>query len=106
VKRDWTAAREKVETEAQCRVCDIGGVQLDAAHIIPRSVSSLEGSMDALNIVSLCRRCHTAYDSHELDLLPYLTVDEQAHACKVARGLESARQIITGERGHYPRAAA
>lgn len=29
-------------------------------------------------VVPLCRACHTAYDEHRLDLLPYLTYTEQA----------------------------
>lgn len=35
--------------------------------------------------------CHNAYDSHKLDLLPYLTLQEQLAAVKAAGGLELAR---------------
>jgi hypothetical protein len=54
--------------------------------------------MGADAVVGLCRKCHISYDSHDLDLLPYLTVDEQVHATRMASGLERARRIITGER--------
>ena len=37
------------------------------AHLIPRS---LGGCGDALRVAPLCRGCHRAYDSGELDLLP------------------------------------
>jgi hypothetical protein len=38
-------------------------------HLIPRS---LGGCGDALCVVPACRACHRAYDSGEVDLLPYL----------------------------------
>ena len=97
-KRDWTAARDKVEREGVCRVCGTGSLKLDAAHVIPRSLNPTDGAMLEESIVPLCRACHTATDSHELDLLPYLTVEEQAAAVHAAQGIERARQIITGER--------
>ncbi len=52
-----------------CIVC--GAVHgIDPAHLIPKS---LGGCGDPLCVVPLCRRpCHRAYDSGELDLLPYL----------------------------------
>jgi hypothetical protein len=54
--------------------------------------------MGAEAVVGLCRHCHTKYDSQQLDLLPYLTLDEQVHATRMAGSLERARQIITGVR--------
>lgn len=95
MKRDWRAARMKVDTEGRCRVCKAAG-ELDAAHVIPRSVSPVEGSQDERAIVGLCRRHHTAYDQHRLDLLPYLTVEEQAHAVVQAGGIAAAYRITTG----------
>jgi hypothetical protein len=97
-RRDWTAARAKVEADnhGRCRVCKTAGV--DAAHVIPRSINPTEANMGADAVTGLCRRCHTEYDSHQLDLLPYLTLDEQVHAVRMAGSLERARRIITGER--------
>jgi hypothetical protein len=51
-----------------------------------------------VRIVPLCRKHHRAYDAHELDLLPYLTVEEQAQAVLDAGGLELARNRICGGR--------
>ena len=97
-RRDWTAARLKVESEnhGRCRVCRTAGV--DAAHVISRSINPTEANMGPDAVVGLCRRCHTSYDSHQLDLLPYLTIEEQVHATRMAGSLERARQLITGER--------
>lgn len=97
-RRDWTAARAKVEADnhGRCRVCKTAGV--DAAHVIPRSINPTEANMGADAVVGLCRLHHNAYDSHELDLLAYLTLDEQVHAVQMAGSLERARRIITGER--------
>lgn len=48
VKRNWTAAREKVDTEGQCRVCRRTrrqlaerGLSLEAAHILSREADRL-----------------------------------------------------------------
>lgn len=85
MRRDWSAATQKIEDEACCRVCGSPG-PLDPAHIIPRSRG---GDMSALNIVPLDRACHTAYDSGRLELLPYLSIAEQAHAAALV-GLAEA----------------
>ena len=55
--------------------------------------------VDPASIVPLCRDCHRAYDAHQLDLLPYLSVAEQCAAVRGAGGIEAARRRITGERG-------
>ena len=97
-RRDWTAARRKVEADnnGRCRVC--GDAPVDAAHVIPRSIDPRESNMSSHSVVGLCRRCHIAYDSHELSLLEHLTLDEQLTAVRAAGSIERARQIITGER--------
>ena len=51
-----------------CIVCGATH-RVDPAHLIPRS---LGGCGDGLCVVPLCRRCHRAYDSGQLDLLPYV----------------------------------
>ena len=97
-RRDWTAARAKVEADnnGTCRVC--GDAPVDAAHVIPRSIDPRESNMGGHSVVGLCRRDHVAYDSHELDLLPYLTLDEQLAAVRAAGSIARAEQIITGKR--------
>jgi hypothetical protein len=49
-------------------------------------------------VVELCRKCHVDYDSHQLDLLPYLSLAEQLSAVTVAGGIEAARRQISGTR--------
>ena len=97
-RRDWTEARAKVDdAEGRCRVCKSNRDGLDAAHVIPRSLAPVE-NQSAESIVPLCRRCHTAYDCHELDLLPYLTLDESVKAVEVAGTIANAYRIIKGTR--------
>jgi hypothetical protein len=97
-RRDWTEPRKKVEFEGACRVCGREGITLDPAHIIARSrVGPGEGEHYD-NIVPLCReRCHRAYDEGDLDLLPFLTLSEQAKATRLV-GLVEALQRTTNTR--------
>lgn len=54
--------------------------------------------MDAAsNIVPLCRLHHDLYHGGDLDLLPYLTQDEQAYAVFLV-GWVTAGQKMTGKR--------
>jgi hypothetical protein len=97
--RDWSAARLKVDTEGRCRVCGRSNVKLDAAHIVPRSRVSAGGRGEHPdNIVPLCHEpCHAAYDGHRLDILPYLTLGEQAYVVGLV-GLAEAYRRTTNER--------
>jgi hypothetical protein len=91
-RRDWKEARQKVEREGfRCRVCR-SSFQVEAAHVIPRSLAPGVGTnMSADNIVPLCGDlCHPAYDQHRLDLLPYLTLPEQLAAVQQAGGIALA----------------
>jgi hypothetical protein len=116
IRRDWSAARLKLEDEGRCRVCQRGDVKLDAAHVIGRfrdpEVRPGVRRVDPDAIVPLCGpavdsdTCHGRYDAHRLDLLPHLTVDEQVRAVQDAGGLEAARRRITGERGCVQREPA
>lgn len=92
-RRNWKEARAKVDTEnGRCRVC--GAPNAEAAHVIPRSLAPGVGNnMSADNVVPLCGGpdgCHGAYDRHELDLLPYLTLPEQVAAVRQAGGIALA----------------
>lgn len=104
--RDWAAAIGKVSAEGECRVCGLTldaaarkGLRIEAAHIIDRSLGA-DKSADI--IVPLCgpvtttSTCHAKYDEHRLDLLPYLTLDEQLAAVHAAKGIEKARNRIVG----------
>ena len=90
-RRNWREARDKVEAEDyRCRVCR-SSFQVEAAHVIPRSLAPGVGNnMGADNIVPLCRECHVEYDQHRLDLLPYLNMGEQVAAVRQAGGIALA----------------
>lgn len=53
----------------------------------------------AVDVVPLCRAHHIAYDGRALDLLPYLTVEEQARAVLLSDGLVSALVRLSGGGG-------
>lgn len=102
MRRDWTAARAKVAEERICRVCALGeyiitSVPLDAAHIIPRSRVKPGPGEDPRNVVPLCRLCHAAYDECRLDLLPFLSLEEQAFAVGLV-GMHEAYRRVTNQR--------
>lgn len=97
MKRDWRAAREKVDLEGRCRVCRTGG-RLEAAHVIPRSLAPGAENQAAANIVPLCPRCHRAYDSHDLDLAPYLVLEEELAAVRSAGSLSLALRRVSNRR--------
>jgi hypothetical protein len=100
-RRDWAAARAKCDDEGRCRISDECKGHIEAAHVIGREHDRrvhLPGrreawwfEVDADSIVPMCRDHHQAYDDHELDLLPYLTPDEQVRAVADAGGIELAR---------------
>ena len=97
-RRDWTDPRAKVDAEGKCRVCARAGIKLDAAHLIPRSRVSAGAGEHVDNIVPLCaERCHPAFDRHELDLLPFLTLGEQGKAVELSNGLLDALRRLTGK---------
>lgn len=105
--RNWQDARRKVEQERRCRVCGadpfLGGRgRLEAAHVIGRENDEEVGGVrwvNPLDVVPLCGDCHRAYDARELDLLPYLTVGEQARAVQVAGGIAAALRRVGGPAG-------
>lgn len=106
-KRDWTQARAKVEREGRCRYCksrEGTNGELQAAHVIGREhdrpPKHVLGDRPAVwlvfeqRTVPLCPFCHDAYDAHEIDLLPVLTLEEQVQAVRDAGGLELARRRV------------
>ena len=101
--RDWTLAIAKVHREHKCRRCGCTG-KLDAAHTIGREYDrAADGTRNGVlvvnpdDVVPLCVACHTAYDAHQVDLLPFLTQAEQARAV-LHVGLMSALARLTGTR--------
>ena len=93
MKRDWSAARAKVEAEGRCRACKRLG-RVEAAHVIGRASDARTGALRVVHqdsVIPLCSTCHYEYDAHERDVLPLLTLDEQVQAVRDAGGLELAR---------------
>ena len=85
-RRDWTEARAKVDDEAQCRACGMGG-RLEAAHLWPRSMG---GTQDPDGIVPLCPRCHVDFDAHKLNVGHVLSTVEQAELVRQAGSIARA----------------
>lgn len=75
--------------------------RIDPAHLIPRS---LGGCGDALCVVPLCRRCHRAFDTGQLDLLPCLEPGWRAQLAHAVGhvGLIGALRRISGSRTSPP----
>jgi len=98
--RDWDDAIRKVREEGECRVCGVQR-QLEAAHLAPRKHDKPKrfGSktlwVNPANIVCLCAHCHRdLFDLGRLDLLEYLTVEEQLHVVEALGGIENARMRL------------
>lgn len=101
--RDWTRARAKVNYEGKCRVCASTNL-LAAAHTAGQKYDrAADGSRNGVlvvepdDIVPLCVDCHTAYDLHRLDLLPYVTNIEAARVV-LHLGLVGAYKRLTSSR--------
>lgn len=102
-KRDWSDARSKVEAERVCRVCG-SSEWVEAAHVTgrlhdePKTLSSKTLYVKRERIVPLCGSfsgaCHNRYDAHELDLLGFLTPQEEAQAVLDLGSIESARRRL------------
>ncbi len=105
VRRDWSKALEKVQESGMCRFCG-SSLDLQAAHIIGRQHDPIEvgprgGETRVVlpeSVVPLCSFHHGLYDARQLDLLPFLYPDEQAHAVLVAGGVVAALRRISGNR--------
>lgn len=65
-----TRQQREVVKDRACIVC--GAHPCDPAHLIDRSLVSVEAGDDPRAVVPLCRLCHRDYDDGELDLTPYL----------------------------------
>lgn len=107
-ERDWSDALAKVKAEGRCRVCGKDRCRLESAHTIGREhdrpkphpdVIASDGPLwvDPRDVVALCAEHHRAFDARELDLLPYLSKDEQASAVAHV-GIIAATHRLTGSR--------
>lgn len=109
-KRDWTDARAKVEEEGCCRICKRSDRPLEAAHVLGREHDEPKMRMDPstgeliptrvlyvdpLRVFPACgpfpNGCHGDAEYRRINVLPYLTLEEQVQAVKDAGGIEPAR---------------
>jgi hypothetical protein len=109
--RDWLDARHKVEGEGRCRVCGRSDADLraagrpdhervEAAHTLGRKHDGPhpDGSgrrwVNPLDVVPLDTECHRDYDSHRLNLKPYLTAAELARAEALVGPGQAERRLM------------
>lgn len=92
MRRDWTAARLKVDREGRCRVCKAPG-RVEAAHTIGRKYDPKDGKVRAVDCVGLCTHCHRAYDDRRLSILEHLTYEEQAAAVEHVGILRALKRL-------------
>ena len=100
MRRDWSAARAKVDREGRCRNCP-NTWPLETAHVIGRARDRRENGkaiVDPDSVIPLCGDCHRLYDLGQLDILPLLTTTEQARAVLDADGMITALRRVTSER--------
>lgn len=90
---------QRAKAREGCRVT--GAQHADPAHVVDRS---LGGCDDPLCVVPLSRIVHDAYDRGEVDLLPYLSYAEQAHAVEHLGILRALKRITGSEWKEAPRA--
>lgn len=81
--RDWSQAIAKIRREARCRIQGCRNRDLETAHTLKRQLQDevdKDGNRKVLpvSVVPLCRNHHELYDGHKLDILPYLSYEEQA----------------------------
>ena len=97
--REWGEAIAKCRDEGACRVCGLQ-TNLDAAHLAPRKhdkpkrLGVKTRKVDPNNIIPMCSRDHYLFDAGRLDVLAYLTIEEQVHVVKTLGGIDMARRRL------------
>jgi hypothetical protein len=97
-RRDWTAARAKVDAEGRCRLCGCRDRRkLEAAQPKVTAAGRVLKVLyvDPDRVVPACgpfpAGCHGDVEFHRIDLLPHLTTAEQVRAVADAGSIETAR---------------
>ena len=86
------AAVEKIITEGQCRVCTRKDIQ--TSHLWPRGRGAPKYE-DPDICIPLCAYHHFWFDAHQLELLPYLSLEEQLATVREAGGIVKAYRRLT-----------
>lgn len=100
LKRDWTDAEEK---RTYCRICGTFS-NVELAHVMgrkydqPKTPGSKTLYVHPDSVVPLCgpfpEGCHGDQEHGRVDLLPYLTPDEQLRAVYEAGSIDTARRRL------------
>lgn len=101
-KRDWSDV--EIDAMTPCLVCGIVG-RTTRAHFFGRKYDQPKPGrktlwVNPLDVGPLCgpvgdsHACHTRFDAGELDLLGYLTPEQQVRAVEVMGGIEAARRRL------------
>jgi hypothetical protein len=97
--RIWGKAIDKCRDEGACRVCGLRA-NLEAAHLAPRKhdkpkrLGAKTRFVAPDNVIPMCSRDHYLFDAGRLDVLQYLTVEEQVHVVKTLGGIDMARRRL------------
>lgn len=100
-RRDWGGAREKVDRQGVCAFGRAGGCEgrLEAAHVVGRVHDVAPAVRDPEmgsyyvhpdRVVPACSKHHRAYDAGELDLVEFLSTEEQVQAVADAGSIVAA----------------
>lgn len=103
--RNWAAARAKIDGERRCRVAGSATTchgPLETAHVIGRRYDDRNGQVRPVDVIPLCRRHHRDYDLGRLDVLPVLTLEEQAAAVGLVGLLRAWRRVTGSSKGDTP----
>lgn len=97
MKRDWTLARAKVESEGRCRLASDGGCggKLEAAHTIGVSTDDTP-VVQAYDVIPLCTYHHARYDARRVSILEVMTLEEQAAAVQKVGVMRALRRLTSG----------
>jgi hypothetical protein len=87
--RDLTVARKFRKTATECEICAIDNIALDIHHIVPLSKGGVD---DEMNMICVCRNCHSRFHSNTIKKLTsdsYLLINSKAEAVVISKGIAS-----------------
>lgn len=107
-ERDWADARSKIDEEGCCRICKRSDVPLEAAHVLGREHDEPKigvggGQLKVLyvrpdRVFPACgpfpNGCHGDAEYRRINVLPFLTIEEQVRAVLDAGGIAPAHMRL------------